>query len=64
MSNVKYCLILLCYAVLLLFSDNTAWLGRASAFSVLVDIRAGGEDLVLGQGEWGEVVNEEEKVEK
>lgn len=50
--------------MLLLFSDKTAWLGRASAFSVLVDIRAGGEDLVLGQGEWGEVVNEEEKVEK
>ena len=47
--------------MLLLFSDKTAWLGRASAFSVL---RAGGEDLDLGQGEWGEVVNEEEKVEK
>ncbi len=50
--------------MLLLFSDKMAWLGRASAFSVLVDIRAGGEDLDLGQGEWGEVVNEEEKVEK
>ena len=45
--------------MLLLFSDKTAWLGRASAFSVLVDIRAGGEDLVLGQVEWVVIASSE-----
>ena len=49
-------------AVVIFRQDGLAREGEC--VSVLVDIRAGGEDLDLGQGEWGEVVNEEEKVEK